>query len=233
MKKFIFDVDGTLTPSREAIDENFAKWFEQFATHNAVYLVTGSNREKTLEQIPSNIYNLCVRVYQCSGNDVWEKDYNSNTRPIHIPNEMTDMMYMYLKQSKFPVRTGTHIDVRPGLVNFSIIGRGCSPEDRVKYIEWDNSTNEREFMAENMRAIFPQYDIQVAGETGVDITLKGKDKSQILEDFDLENDKIHFFGDKMEPGGNDYSLSFALATHKHYIKQVKGWKDTWEALKKL
>ena len=65
--KYIFDVDGTLTPSRDRMGREFANWFEHFATHNAVYLVTGSDREKTLEQIPEYIYNLCIAVYQCSG----------------------------------------------------------------------------------------------------------------------------------------------------------------------
>ena len=53
MKKYIFDVDGTLTASRSKIDPEFAEWFEHFATHDACYLVTGSDRKKTLEQIGS------------------------------------------------------------------------------------------------------------------------------------------------------------------------------------
>ena len=51
MIKYIFDIDGTLTLSRSRMDKAFANWFEHFATHNAVYLVTGSDRPKTLEQI--------------------------------------------------------------------------------------------------------------------------------------------------------------------------------------
>ena len=48
---YIFDVDGTLTPSRRAMNVAFTSWFEHFVTHNAVYLVTGSDREKTLEPV--------------------------------------------------------------------------------------------------------------------------------------------------------------------------------------
>lgn len=233
MKKYIFDVDGTLTPSRGTIQPGFKEFFRQFCIDNEVYIVTGSDRTKTIEQIGPTIYALCKRVYQCSGNDVWEGDVNTKTNIMEIPEAMYDMMYLYLEQSKFSIRTGCHIDTRPGLVNFSIIGRGCDREQRAEYVEWDRKHSEREFMAENMRAIFPEYDIQVAGDTGLDITLKGKEKSQILEDFDLKNDQLYFFGDKMEPGGNDYSLGFALATRGHDIKQVKGWEDTWEVLKSL
>ena len=51
MKKFIFDVDGTLTPSRKQIEHEFWAPFLIFCRHNDVYLVTGSDRQKTLEQL--------------------------------------------------------------------------------------------------------------------------------------------------------------------------------------
>ena len=51
MKKFIFDVDGTLTPARKQIDGEFLPFFSEFAARNDVYLVTGSDRDKTLSLI--------------------------------------------------------------------------------------------------------------------------------------------------------------------------------------
>ena len=46
--EYIFDVDGTLTPSRGTIDPQFKKEFLAFARTHNVYLVTGSDRPKTL-----------------------------------------------------------------------------------------------------------------------------------------------------------------------------------------
>jgi len=43
---YIFDVDGTLTPSRQKMDEDFSRFFLHFCTMNSVYLVTGSDREE-------------------------------------------------------------------------------------------------------------------------------------------------------------------------------------------
>ena len=74
MNKFIFDVDGTLTPSRGLINKEFEQFFENFCLANDVYLVTGSDKPKTVEQVGEKIYNRCKRVYQCSGSDVWEGD---------------------------------------------------------------------------------------------------------------------------------------------------------------
>ena len=59
----IFDVDGTLTPSRDKIDPQFAEWFKQFVTVNTVCLVTGSDRIKTIEQIGEMLFNMCDMAY--------------------------------------------------------------------------------------------------------------------------------------------------------------------------
>ena len=45
-KVFIFDVDGTLTPSRLPMTDEFAKFFHEWIEKNKFYLVTGSNIEK-------------------------------------------------------------------------------------------------------------------------------------------------------------------------------------------
>ena len=72
MKKFIFDVDGTLTPSRGRIDKDFEEWFLDFCMWHEVYLVTGSDNPKTIEQVGESIGGACKRIYNCSGSDVYE-----------------------------------------------------------------------------------------------------------------------------------------------------------------
>ena len=51
------------------------------------------------------------------------------------------------------------------------------------------------------------------------------DKSQILKDFNPEDD-IHFFGDMMEEGQNDYPLAKALNEMGGYSHHVKDWNHT-------
>ena len=46
MKYYIFDVDGTLTPSRGLMDTEFKKWFLKFNSENPVYLATGSDVQR-------------------------------------------------------------------------------------------------------------------------------------------------------------------------------------------
>ena len=59
MRKFIFDVDGTLTPSRGKIHDDFFPYMMHFSCKYDVYLVTGSDRQKTIDQIGEELYNNC------------------------------------------------------------------------------------------------------------------------------------------------------------------------------
>ena len=71
----------------------------------------------------------------------------------------------------------------------------------------------------------------IGGSVSIDITQQGKDKAQIIQYFEAQ-DTIHFFGDKIIPGGNDYTLAMAvnkLENGKSYT--VKNWQQTYEILK--
>lgn len=232
MIKYIFDVDGTLTPSRGRMDGEFAEWFEDFASRHEVYLITGSDRVKTQEQIPIDIYNLCKRVYQCSGNDVWVGNEQLRSNDMDLPSFVVARLEQELKASDFNVKTGQHFDFRPGLVNFSIVGRGATMDERAQYVTFDEKTGERRNLSIRLEAAYNEYNFQVAGETGIDITKVGNGKEQIVHDFG-PHDKIEFFGDKMNPGGNDYDLALELAMSGQGIHSVEGWEDTWTKLKEL
>ena len=230
MKKYIFDVDGTLTPSRSRITEEFLPFFNQFIEKNDVYLVTGSDRAKTLEQVTPEIYNKCKRVYNCSGSDVYEGDKNVYRDDWELPKEVESFLYDELDYSQFMIRNGNHIERRPGGVNFTILGRAEDPFiGRDRYVEWDRQTNERHDIAERIRNQFPDLTVAVGGQTGIDIGPLGADKSQILRDFS-EDDELHFFGDRTENGGNDYTLSEAVKVTGGKSYKVDTWKDTWKLL---
>jgi len=237
--KYIFDVDGTLTPSRQRMDQAFAVWFGKFCETHAVYLVSGSDRPKTIEQVGEYIYHQCKRVYNCSGNDVWKKDINIHTNDWTLPEHAEYFLNGCLYESKFNLRTGTHIEKRPGMVNFSVVGRGANVEQREQYVAYDTSSNERNIIANAFNTMFPDLQATIGGDTGIDIAPRGSDKSQILSNF-KNTDKLLFVGDKCAEGGNDYTIakaiaarsdgknSFAYGPGKFY--NTEGWEQTWEIL---
>tara|TARA_Y100000022_G_C13225067_1_gene364424 strand:- start:47 stop:775 length:729 start_codon:yes stop_codon:yes gene_type:complete len=224
--KFIFDVDGTLTPSRKKINPKFAEFFLEFAEINPCYLVTGSDRSKTLEQLGSEICNQCVRVYNCSGTDVYEGDKNVRRDNWRVPEDLVEHLEIELEISGFPIRNGLHLEYRPGGLNFSILGRG-SGEDwhRDEYVKWDKKYDERKSIASRLKDKFPEIEVQVGGQTGLDLAPKGNNKSMILSDFSTL-DKLYFFGDMMLEGENDYPLAKAVSDMYGTPYHVKNWKET-------
>ena len=231
MKKFIFDVDGTLTDSRQQIDLSFEVYMIKFCCKNDVYLVTGSDREKTIDQLGLDICYRAKRVYNCSGSDVYVKDKNIYTSEWKPYGSLINFLSDELDYSTFPFKTGNHIEHRPGGINFSILGRGNdSMKHRDEYVKWDINTGERVLMADRTKSEFPDLNIQIGGQTGIDIS--DSDKSQILRDFNPE-DEIHFYGDMMEEGQNDYPLAKALKEMGGYPHHVKNWEDTRTLLSKV
>ncbi len=230
MKKYIFDVDGTLTPSRCKIEPEFIPFFLEFTKTRDVYLVTGSDKQKTVEQVTPEIYNSCKRVYNCSGSDVYEQDKNVYRDEWELPEEVGRFLQDELDFSQFPIRNGNHIERRPGGVNFSILGRDSDPMlGRKEYITWDKIHSERRFIALRILDMFPDLEVQIGGQTGLDISPLGKNKSQILRDFS-KDDEIYFYGDMIYQGGNDYDLAQIILEMQGKVHKVDSWKDTWKLI---
>ena len=231
MNHFIFDVDGTLTPSRQKINEEFKRWFLEFCYNNRVYLVTGSDYGKTVEQLGKDICENVELVYNCSGSDVWQGGTNIRTSDWALPKDVEEWLSGFLKESKFALRTGLHFEHRPGMCNFSIVGRNANTEQRKMYVAWDEKYNERNTIARMLKDRFKYVDAKVGGETGIDISAKGNDKSQIAKDFDPTH-VLHFFGDAMTPNGNDYPLKKVIIDNDlGMCYTINSWKNTWTILK--
>lgn len=220
---YVFDVDGTLTPSRERIDPEFQKFFLSFCRSYPVYLVTGSDYAKTEEQLGPEICFAVEGIYNCSGNVLTKRNVEIYRNDFELLDSEKVALENELRTSGFTVRTGNHIEQRIGTVNFSIVGRNANKDQRQQYIVWDNATNERKQICDKLNKVFTRLECVIGGETGIDIFLKGKDKSQIAKHLY----PFTFFGDKCEVGGNDHTIYLA-ADHSHW---VKNWQNTYDLLK--
>lgn len=232
MKKFIFDIDGTLTLSRQPIDTSFQAFMIVFCCKHPVYLVTGSDRQKTIDQVGLDICYRAEKVYNCSGADAYKRDTNVYRSSWELPDNVEKFLKDELDYSQFPIRNGLHIEHRPGGVNFSILGRGTGVDlsSREEYVKWDRNTGERKDIADRLKNEFPELNVQIGGQTGLDIS--NGDKSQILRDFN-PNDELHFFGDMMNEGENDYPLAKAVEDMGGYTYHVRDFRHTWSLLNKV
>ena len=229
---FLFDVDGTLTPSRKRIQSEFALWFMYFAQNNNVSLVTGSDNPKTVEQLGIEICKTVDKCYNCNGNDIWEKQENTYTNDWKPSDELISFLEKWLNDSDYKTKTGKHIEHRPGMINFSVVGRKADKVQRKDYYYWDIQSEERVKIAEAVNNKFPDVSAVVGGETGIDIISKGKDKRQVVSHFNNKQ-KLFFFGDRMDPDGNHFSLAYAVKERGGVAKQVKNWRETKEILENL
>ena len=229
---YIFDVDGTLTPSRERIDARFEMWLTRFCRTHTVCLATGSDIEKTREQIGDALVNLCTYSFNCNGADVYYKGRPFTSSSWVAPDDLYAYLEHALYTSDYVYHCGRHIEERPGMLNFSIVGRNAQGQERSDYYRWDQINREREALCESINRRWPSIEARVGGETSIDISARGSDKSQILDY--LHGEAITFFGDRCESPGNDAPLAEALRLRDDCsVHHVDGWCATWDILKRI
>lgn len=229
IKTWLFDVDGTLTPPTAPMDEAFKAWFLRAARANTIVLVTGGNYDRTLAQVGPELMAAVHTCYNCMGNSTWRQGAEVAFRHFELPAQARAFLQDKLASSPYPVRAGNHIEARRGMVNFSVVGRQATFEQRSHYYHWDKEHGERVALAAEFEARFPHLNCQLGGEISMDIFEDGSDKAQVL---DLVEGPVRFFGDQMAPGGIDHPLAQAIAERSAGSKSyaVSGWMQTRDIL---
>jgi len=224
---YLFDVDGTLTDPRQPMAEAFAGVFWELVRSHPVYLVSGSDLEKIKEQVPAYILDRCRGIFSSSANqfDVAERLIYKNQ--FEVPQELLEYLEEKVEKSDYRSKTGNHIEHRPGMINFSIVGRNATQEQRKEYYEWDKRSQERKMLSVLLMANFPEIDVKVGGEISIDIYPVGLDKRQSVNYLRevFPDKRICFFGDKTGEDGNDYSVVISL-TDNDNVHSVANYHQT-------
>ena len=237
-KIFIFDVDGTLTPSRLRMTEKFAKFFDKWSSENKYYLVTGSDLDKTKEQLPIAYIDRAEAIFTCCGNQMWRDNELIYDNKFELTSKLKNTLEVVLMSNQYPHRYGNHIEDRGSMVNFSIVGRNCTQEQREHFFKWDEEKEERKKISTFLRHKFKDLDAVLGGQISIDIYPKGMDKSQIFDvikqDRLVEPREYIFIGDRTEKGGNDYPLAKLMEeTNNCKYFQTEGPEQTMEILQWL
>ena len=235
---YIFDVDGTLTPSRQPITEDFEEFFYKWSMGKKYYLVTGSDLDKLKEQIGLIYLDRAESIFTCCGNQQWKNNELLYDNKFNVPKKLKKLLGTVLSNSKYPIKAGNHIEDRGTMVNFSIVGRNCTQEQREEYYKWDKDNNERKMITNAIKEKFPDLDAVIGGQISIDIYPEGKDKSQIFDiikqDRLVKPDEYIFIGDRTMKGGNDYPLAKLMekTDNCRYFK-TEGPEQTMEILQLL
>jgi phosphomannomutase len=144
----------------------------------------------------------------------------------------------YIADLDIPIKRGTFIEFRNGMINVSPIGRNASTEERNDYQKYDLEHKIRETMVAKLREAFPDAGLtySIGGQISFDVFPTGWDKTYCLRHLEAEKergltyDKIHFFGDKAYEGGNDWEIYSDERTIGH---KVTNPDDTYAQLQEL
>jgi phosphomannomutase len=230
----LFDMDGTLTDPRQPISEDVVNVLRDVKAPIKKYLVTGSDMSKIDEQIPNNLLlELFNRVYACNGTRVWNcdldmddelgavepellhktslRDHYSEADISHIVNTLLKTAY----ETHTKIKTGTFVEWRESQINFSIVGRNCTKEQREDYVKWDAKSGEREKIVAQLREHFRGWGLsfRLGGQISIDITREGWDKSYAFKNMIESPDQCVFFGDKICKDGNDLDIAMKCAKY--------------------
>lgn len=235
----LFDVDGTLTPSRKTISDDMYQFMTQVKETVTCGLVGGSDLKKIAEQIGGmDALFKFQYVFAENGLVAYESGNLINKECIqsHMGEEklqkFINFSLRYMSDITLPVKRGTFIEFRNGLINVCPVGRSCSQEERDQFGEYDKEHRIREKFIQALEAEFPDSGLafSIGGQISFDVFPKGWDKTYCLRFVEKDFDTIHFFGDKTDKGGNDYEI---YNDHRTIGHKVTSPDDTKAQLKEL
>jgi len=235
----LFDIDGTLTLPRKSATSEIYELLQQLRQRAIVGVVGGSDLVKQKEQLGENIINEVDYSFSENGLVAYKDGQIIATKTItdHLGEdalkEFINWTLRYLSEVDIPIKRGTFIEFRTGMINISPIGRNCSRAERDAFEEYDKQYNIRQQMIQAMQQRFAHLNLtySIGGQISFDVFPNGWNKTYCLQYLpEEEYDEIHFFGDKTFEGGND----FEIYTHPRVIgHSVTSPEDTIRICREL
>lgn len=211
----LFDVDGTLTTSRKVIEPDMVEFLNELVTKVPVGLVGGSDLGKITEQMGGD-ERLMIFDFVFAENGLVAESKGERIATQSIQKfvgeeklqELINFSLKYLSGIKLPLKRGTFIEFRNGMLNICPIGRSCSYAEREEFSEFDKAHEVRTKMVEALRSEFSKYGLvfSIGGQISIDAFPKGWDKTYCLKFVENDFKEIYFFGDKTYEGGNDHEI---------------------------
>lgn len=212
-KIILFDVDGTLSPSRKTAPPEVLEFLAALRSKVTIGFVGGSDLKKQKEQLGDEVLTMFDYSFSenglvaYKGEELIGKQNFSSFLGEEKLQELINWILAYLSQITLPVKRGTFIEFRAGMLNVSPIGRNCAQDERDAFEVYDQEHKIRSTMVTEMRERFADLNLtySIGGQISFDVFPQGWDKTFCLQ-FLTEFSEIHFVGDKCFEGGNDYEI---------------------------
>jgi phosphomannomutase len=257
MKKIVlFDMDGTLTPPRKALDTNLLGVLTDLTRHAEIGIVSGSDIHYIMEQcrvlFTNDTLKLKTHILPCNGTKYCAPpSYRDHSHKITTINFMRDkvgnhdfhrLMKIIIDYQNHIVShydiplTGHFVSYRGSMINWCPIGRNATDTDRKKFSNFDKTFGTSTFRKAILSQLREEIDnlrinitVKLGGETSFDIFPDGWDKTFALSYF--PDHEVYFLGDRCGENGNDKEIYDALQPNNSFW--VKDTKDTKLVLETL
>jgi len=235
----LFDVDGTLTTARQQIKPEMRELLlKKLKAKCSIGLVSGSDLIKVSEQMGSNCITEFDFVFPENGLVAYEngveiaKESIANFMGEEKLQRFINFCLGYMSKLELPVKRGTFIEFRNGLINICPPGRSVNQGDRDKFAALDDEQKIRKTFVETLEKEFPDIGLHFAigGQISIDAFPHGWDKRYCLRFVEDKFEEIHFFGDRTNEGGNDFHIYDDKRTIGHSVQNPE---DTMQQLTKL
>ena len=235
-KLVAFDLDDTLTASKAQIAPEMAEAFADLASRTAVCIISGGLLVQFKKQVLDHIdltpaqrghlhlMPTCGTRYVRWVDGDWRELYAHSLTSEQVAAATASIERHAKEQGVWEDNTwGEAIENRGSQITYSALGQQAPGEAKAT---WDPDGSKRARLARAVQADVPELTVRSGGATSVDITLAGVDKAygmrQLMEQTGLGPGDIVFFGDRLDPDGNDFPV---IATGIE-CRSVTDWRDT-------
>jgi phosphomannomutase len=245
----LFDVDGTLSLSRRVASPEMIATLAALRQKVAIGYVGGSDLSKQQEQLGAAdrpVTSMFDFSFSENGLTAWklgqELPKTSFIQWIGEEQykELVNFILHYVADLDIPVKRGTFVEFRNGMINVSPIGRNANLQERLDFEKYDLQNGIRKAFIAKLKERFSHLDLtySIGGQLSFDVFPVGWDKTYCLRHLEAEAKKaggieyktIHFFGDKAFEGGNDWEIYTDKRVTGHAVKDPE---DTRRILKEL
>lgn len=225
----VFDLDGTLTPTKAPMDSQMAALIAQLLAVKKVAVIGGGKygifKTQLLQQlqVPKPLLqNLFLFPATATSFYIYKSGWK-NVYALQLSKAEKDKIKKAFHDVfedigyKHPQNVyGKVIEDRGTQITFSalgqdvvaILGKKRGVPLKVKWLQKNRDVKMK--IAKLLTKLLPELEVHAAGFTSIDITKKGIDKAyglqQIKNHLHVDIKDMLFVGDAIFPGGNDYQI---------------------------
>lgn len=218
----VFDLDGTLAPSKNAMESSMKILLQKLLEFRSVAIIGGGKFELFQAQLLSQINyptellkklhlfpNTASRMYEYESGE-WQQIYGDTFTDEEVSKIINAFKKAFEEIRYVHPETlyGEEIENRGTQVSFSVFGQEAPLDLKEKY---RGSEQDRRLELKTvLDKYLPEFEVRVAGHTTIDVTRKGIDKAyglhQIEQRLGIKITDMVFVGDALFPGGNDEAV---------------------------